>query len=82
MKTEYHEEMEDVEMFEKKTVSVRVDEMGREIKTFKWEKMTKPVSLGSMKKPKNEEFLGFEVRDKRKPLDMGGMMEGLFGGRK
>lgn len=82
MKELFYKDHEDVEMFEKKTISTRVDEQGRTIKTFKWVKMTKPLSLGSINNPKNEDFLGFEVREKKKESEMQRMMGGLFGGGK
>jgi len=78
----YHKDQEEVEMHVKKVVSTRIDEQGRTIQRFEWEKMTKPISLGSMRNPKNPEILGFDVVEKKKGGDIQGMMDGLFGGMK
>jgi len=80
MKKSYHGDMEGAEILIKKMVGTRYDDKGRIIKVFKWEKLDSPISLGSMKKPKNTDFLGFKVIEKKKPMNVQDMLGGIFGG--
>ena len=56
-------EMENAEVWVNVVIEKRKDEFGRVINYTKWQKLDKPISLGSLKQPKNTEIVGFKIVD-------------------
>ena len=55
---------EPVEFWINVVVCEEIDEYGRRIKRTKWQKYNKPIDLGSLKNPKNQEVIAFEWKEK------------------
>lgn len=64
---------EPVEFWINVIISDDIDENRRRIRRTQWQKHNKPIELGSIQNPKNQEVIGFEWREKNpmtKMLDM------------
>jgi len=62
-------EIEDEEVLVKRVVKEYVDEYGRLVKVARWEKLTKPISFGSMVEPKNTEVIAIKSQSTKNFLD-------------
>ena len=63
----------------RKIIRQWVDEFGRTHTETKWEEITTPVNLGSIKKP-NQEIVEIRFDTRGKPQDIGDMFTRAFGG--
>ena len=55
---------EKVEFFIQVITEEGTDELGRRYRKTQWQKCDKPIELGSIQKPKNQNIVGFEWREK------------------
>jgi len=74
-------EMKDAEIWVQVVVREEIDEFGRKRRFLKWQKLDAPLNLGSVKKPKNQQVVGFKVVDKNPfaDIDIKRFFGGFFG---
>ena len=72
-----YKQMENAEVWVNVVVQKKQDEFGRIINYTKWQKLDKPVNLGSLKQPKNQEIIGFKVVD-NSGIDIKSFFGGMF----
>jgi len=71
-------EIDDADIFVQVVTQEWMDENGTIHRKVKWQKVDKPISLGSMVKP-NPKIIGFKVEETNKGIqDMSNFFGGLF----
>ena len=68
---------EPIEFWINVVISEDIDQYGRKIRRTQWQKHNKELDLGSINKPKNQEVIGFEWREKSPIQKMFGIFDNL-----
>ena len=72
-----YKEMEDAEVWVQVVVEEHEDAEGTIHRKLMWQKLNKPLELGSVVNPKNQKVDGFKV-ERKQGIDIRGFMDGLF----
>ena len=76
-----YQEMKDAEIWVQVIAQEFTDEDGKVHRKLKWQRLDRPLSLGSIAKPQNQQVVGFKVVS-NEPVDIKnffGGFKGLFG---